>query len=297
MKKVILHLGAHKTATTSLQGVLKKNRNYLCSKGIFYAPLGDLRKALTKPYFYPGQAANTDIPDFSKLLSEELNYEGQDKVFLSDESIISLVQEIFLANKFYSKARHRIKKLKQVLEGCEITDIFFTVRSYEKYITSLYGQVLKGVGFVEFETYKKRFDRHAFCWADVIVLLEEEFPDSKIHVGEFDFVVRNPQEYYSAMLFGEDYSMLKGKNSQLNSGISNEAYIAASWINENLKEKLSMEQMLSLVRHFPLNRGSKLSLFDEEESLDLKKKYEKDVAKIISNTSAVFYGEKGKYLK
>ncbi|WP_275286410.1 hypothetical protein [Halomonas elongata] len=166
--RVNLHLGAHKTATTSLQAVLKKNRRLLSENDIFYYPREEFRDEVTRPYFYPRVLKKSGKVRLLDVIQDSGLYRGEEKVVISEENLLSLVQEIFVREEFYPSAGERLEKMKYFFDGVEVDGVFFTVREYVGFIPSVYTQINKSLKFVDFEGFKKNFSSWGFSWLSVV---------------------------------------------------------------------------------------------------------------------------------
>ena len=85
MKKLILHVGLHKTATTHLQAELNHEMEFLNYSGISYLSLNDFRGRVTSKL---GWVSSEEL---RKEISDVVKY---DRVILSDENIIGGPQEV-----------------------------------------------------------------------------------------------------------------------------------------------------------------------------------------------------------
>ncbi len=183
MPDLILHLGAHRTATTHVQGVMAKNTALLARAGVGSPPQAATQQALTArlkadQLMGPVQGA------FEGLL-RACEISDQAKVIISDENFIGFINEIFAHEKFYPNARRRLKRLRQLLPHPP-QKVLFSIRPYDSFFASAYGRWLSPVRPVltraqcaEIALGLKR------GWGDVLAEIAEVFPESELVFTEY----------------------------------------------------------------------------------------------------------------
>lgn len=160
-KKIIVHLGLHKTATTSLQDFLQANSNELARKDVRYIPLQRMRTDLT-PLFW-----NLEKNRRSKLISF-ISEIKKETLLLSDENIMGTPGDLATSG-FYPYAQNRIKTFCEDMKGAQIT-LFLTLRQPNDFLTSMYSEYLRHNPYLSFGQYLSGFDipgfsyRQAFGW-------------------------------------------------------------------------------------------------------------------------------------
>lgn len=127
MTTIYLHIGTHKTGTTTIQKFLSKNRQNLLSKGVLYpsspASHHDLlqNKGKDKPW-----GLNFDVWEY---LLKEMKSEKPDKAVISSENFSRLYFE-------------DVNKLRDYISGFNPKIIVY-LRRQDDYFTSLYCQAIK----------------------------------------------------------------------------------------------------------------------------------------------------------
>lgn len=135
-KTVYIHIGAHKTATTSVQSYLSHHAPRLASNGILYPDtcryhfghhrIGFALKEQIDP-------SRQDRPEFETEIAElrrEIDASTAHTVIVSSEALFVLPQ-------------HALDRLKQALTGYHVEVIAF-VRRQDSYLVSLYNQLVQG---------------------------------------------------------------------------------------------------------------------------------------------------------
>ena len=150
MKRLILHIGTHKTGTTAVQGFLKVNAELLEREtGIFY-PVYPAKYSRTKPAHNGkflhcqasmrasgGKRERADVNGGSDWIREEFAKQVQehDIILLSDEQIW----------KSLNSKKNYLKSLHDVISECGIeqTDVVVYFRRQDEYLESYWKQWIK----------------------------------------------------------------------------------------------------------------------------------------------------------
>ena len=166
---VILHIGAHKTATTHLQMALQSARPALSAQGVaFYGPT-QLRK---DGQFLPERLG---LP-FAKVQSSvDAKAEWQSmvgdakRVVLSEENFVGVLNRkgAQLVTPLYSNAVERIAALASVTAP-EGIDLFLSIRAPATFLNSAYSQILMAGSQVRPEIFKAKNPLQTVDWVKYI---------------------------------------------------------------------------------------------------------------------------------
>ncbi len=132
MTKIILHLGAHRTGSTHVQGVMAKNRALLAAEGIVAPSQSAVSEALTKGI---GSRLPALRGGFGRLRG------AGGTVVVSDENMLGFLNNIFTHGQFYPDTARRMGRLKQLLPAAP-ERIVLAIRPYESFFPSAYGRWL-----------------------------------------------------------------------------------------------------------------------------------------------------------
>jgi hypothetical protein len=149
MSRIILHVGTHKTATTTLQDRLARNRRLLAERGIVFPAVGRSsgQHALVTPWIPLPERYRDSRPgrEIWRSLIER-HAPGADTLLLSSEEF----------SRVWPRAVD-MRELGAMLSGFGRRTVICTLRNQLAYIQSLYLQVTKGGGQVaEFSQYLNR---------------------------------------------------------------------------------------------------------------------------------------------
>lgn len=130
MAKVLLHLGAHKTGTTFIQEVMRKNSRLLLEKGVSYLGGREAREDFTRDLVYPSVGLNKNIrKSRESLVSDAREYlravmPGGEDLFFSNENVLGFCNLKANAGKIYPRAPEISSFLKDVFKGCDVQIVF-----------------------------------------------------------------------------------------------------------------------------------------------------------------------------
>ena len=178
MTKIILHLGAHRTASTHVQGVLGKNVALLAGAGIVAPCQDDVKTALTKPL-------GTRIPSIHTGFAALLKGATPETVVISDENLLGYLNSIFAHGKFYPDTARRLAKLRHMLP-IDPAKIVVAIRPYDSFFASAYGRWLApGRMVLPHEAVAELALGLTRGWGDMLEDIASVFPESTLVISEY----------------------------------------------------------------------------------------------------------------
>ena len=181
MPDIILHLGAHRTASTHVQGVIGNNEALLREAGIGMPHQTATHAALTA-------RLNGRLPVAAGAFAKLIGQSGLDAchtLVISDENILGFLNSIFAHGLFYPDTARRLKRLKQFLPAAP-RKVVFSIRPYDTFFASAYGRwltperlVIPRGDIAELVLGLKR------GWHHVAAEIAEAFPDSELVFSEY----------------------------------------------------------------------------------------------------------------
>lgn len=183
VQELILHLGAHRTGSTYVQGVLAKNAALLAANGFGAPAQEDTRRVLT-------ERLNPRLPSlplpggFGRLLKQS-GVETCETLILSDENILGFLNDIFTHHAFYPNTAARLKRLSRLLP-VPPRKILLSIRPYESFFPSAYGRWL-----APGRTVLPREDIAGIVlgfqrgWDDLVQEIAEVFPEAELLLSEY----------------------------------------------------------------------------------------------------------------
>ncbi|MDH6267265.1 hypothetical protein M2360_002662 [Rhizobium sp. SG_E_25_P2] len=281
MPRTVLHLGAHKTATTYIQKKFAQSRGILKRHDVHFYKLEQLRKSFT-PLVYGNKKENV------AFIAQMAEMAASGNVLISEENILGMAGELVKKGNFYPDVASRVALVIEKL-NVEAPVIYICLREYSGFVVSMYCEYLRHQNFIKFETYMDTFRQSGFSWVQVIRDVRASAPKSEIHLWDFAKFRRCEQEILSHMI-GFDAALLNSQDESVRESFSNiamDAYEALAPVLEG-KEHRKMLQHLSAA--FP--RGEQYPAFkplSDQETEFFQKKYADDLAFISREMEGVSF--------
>ena len=164
--KIIIHAGAHKTASTHLQNRLLENEKRVVKSGCSYLGLKKIRDQFGTLWRALGRS---DTPDEQERKLAALAA-GQPRLVISEENIIGGFKDLMNGPNraiLYPKAVERLARLAQLVAPNPL-HIAMAVREPSSYYVSVYNQLLLSGRFQTWERFSKGLDPTAVKWSDIL---------------------------------------------------------------------------------------------------------------------------------
>tara|TARA_Y100001968_G_scaffold333453_1_gene396350 strand:- start:2882 stop:3949 length:1068 start_codon:yes stop_codon:yes gene_type:complete len=175
--KLFLHIGLHKTGTSSIQTALIQNKNNLINEGIFY--FNDLN--------FFNNILHNDI--FSNKLLNKciIQLENISKTKKNTIQKIIISNEAFSGNPFngYKNIEIIIKYLSEIGKRFD-TKIILYLRRQDELMESLYIQSIKEGETLIFEDFIKTLKYDSFNWSNYIRVWMQNFSKNQLIVRMYD---------------------------------------------------------------------------------------------------------------
>ena len=196
--EVILHIGAHRTATSSLQAMLHQNRSNLSKNGVAY-----WGPKVTRGGVFAGllrtRGADTPIARALQAKSvgrvalrlKKLDQRRLDMLVISDENILGSMRNNLRENLLYPDLENRLGRFNAVLgESCR--RVCMAIRPYHHYWASTLAFSIPGGQAAPDAPMLNRLATSERTWRNVVTDVAFAFPDAEVLVWEFDRVANRP---------------------------------------------------------------------------------------------------------
>ena len=230
-KYVVCHLGAHKTATSLLQGFFKSKYKTLYEKeGVSLYP-----RRKTSKFIGWGEKIKPHTKKFREVITDGLN--GNNVVAISNEDALGHPIQAG-APSLYPDAEKYAKDLRHVLKDMDVK-ISYYIRSQEDYIQSYYLQLVHQGEFYTFNQFlEEKANIEKLSWMPIIEALANTFGEENVFVGYFNSIKKGQkaflQEFSSTFFPGIDIPIAYGKKH--NFSISDRGLQMALRINPLLRK-------------------------------------------------------------
>lgn len=166
--QIVLHLGAHKTASTYLQKCLAQSERRVTRARVRFIGPKRLRPLLSDSV---RRGAGTEIErkrDALAWLIDEVEEQGAQRLILSDEQFLGSLRDTVCGREFYADVLSHMSPLAQALGG-RPAQVLLATRDYGPFFASAYGQIIRGWRYLPFDDrMRSRLLDQSRGWSDVI---------------------------------------------------------------------------------------------------------------------------------
>ncbi len=199
---VILHVGAHRTATTTFQRHVAANRDSLTkARTVFWGPKitrGGLFRNMTNGSapILPWQAKR--MRKRVALRVEALRQDGVRRLILSDENMLGCLRTGLEETGLYPGAGKRIGGIAQAFQGHRVT-IGLGVRCYSNWWSSALAFRLMRGGPLPRATLREHMVTQPRRWRKVVEEIARAVPDARLVVWTHEALASSPQTVLQAL--------------------------------------------------------------------------------------------------
>lgn len=281
MPRMILHIGAHKTATSYMQKKLALNVELLKRRNIHFDPLETVRKEFTPILNDRATPANEWIREL-RGTARSMN------VLLSEENIMGVPGDLVREGQYYVWARSRLSRVRELLEA-DRPEIFLALRDYSAFTVSMYSEYIRHRAFLKFEEYLEIYEATAFSWVRVIDDIFQAIPEARLSVWDFGHFRTLEKGVFQAML-GFDPDILENPVGPVRESFSEVAVRAFEALSGALTHAEMKKLINPIARNLP--KGADFPAYDPhnpETKAHMKAQYAEDLATIASKFPQVTF--------
>jgi len=189
--QIVLHIGAHKTASTYLQDRLAAHRDALARAGVALATPPDIRgrietaRARLGPLrLVAGRSRRLLVRAVAETVADAAAA-GAARLLLSEENVLGPMDPLLDDAPFYKRAGDRLADLMAVLAGHDVT-LALAVRNYGSFYSSVWGFRIRE-GYVPFGAdLKARLLARSGEWPDLVARLAGAAPGVPLTIWKYE---------------------------------------------------------------------------------------------------------------
>lgn len=200
---VILHIGAHRCATTTFQHYLRQNADRLAADGTgFWGPRRTRNGLFRGLLPTPGPATGRDLRRRAvgrvRLNLARTALGGTRRLVVSDENMLGSMRQNLRQAELYPDAGERIARYGEAFDG-NISDVVLNIRSPELWWSSALGYGLtRGFGLPG-EVALDWIAQSRRSWRDVIADIGCALPGARLWVLPFEIFAGRPEAQLEAV--------------------------------------------------------------------------------------------------
>jgi hypothetical protein len=251
---LVLHIGAHRTGTTSLQQFLRRNATLLEKAGIQLS--------------YPPYSRNQAL--FGLQLTRS-------RAVVSEENILGTMEENILTGRLYPSVTKNLGKHNRLLKQAD--KVFVSVRSYDQWWTSVIAFCAsKGFALPD-RAHIDMIAKLTRTWNDVVDDIVAAAPQAEIIVREFEWKRDTPKQQLNKLTEWPEWS-----ETNLERRVHNRRASVAD-IAEALLDKGDFDGLSRLPE------TDWYQPFTSDQVALLREKYLDDIARLKARKDIVFWGD------
>ena len=217
--RIVLHLGAHRTATTTLQRTLVDSHLALQGAGLSYWGPKRLRGGLFDGLYQDGPVLPPRKPGRAKgriaLQLAQAADSGAKALVISEENMLGTMRQIVQAQRLYPGAGTRVARFAEAFGGQDVT-LGLSIRCYDAFWASVLGWRMRRGGPLPLPALCDRLVTQPRRWRHVIADLAQAVPQARILVWTHEAMAGRPAELIGT-LAGRSVT-LKGADRWCNPG-------------------------------------------------------------------------------
>ncbi len=187
MGKLVIHVGAHKTGTTSIQHLLSSSTPILKQNGLTYLTLPQLVRRAYTSSFYGND--NVRVEKLADLIANHID--GADTTVLSWEGFLG---PIMFERRLYGRAKTAAKVLERVGRKCDLpVEVCLYIRRQDTFSVSAYIQASKEGFSLGPDQWLSTLDMKTFDWCPVIHAFEDA--GLRVNVGWYECIYDSPSAF------------------------------------------------------------------------------------------------------
>ena len=160
-----LYIGAHKTATTHIQGLLSSSRNTLLENDISLSTPSDIRPLWS--HFLNPNIKSKNAASAADLVR---NSPANGVWIFADEYFCGVLYDFKTKQGIYPNLHGTLVAFKNLFPNAEI-EVFFSIRSYDTYYASCYLEAIRNNGFFSFAEFYDDTRYSSNSWHEVVVAI------------------------------------------------------------------------------------------------------------------------------
>jgi len=269
--EVILHIGAHRTGTSSLQRTLYKNREKLTKNDFaIWGPKTTRSGVFTG--LLQARPAESEMLRRNVMRSraiiamrlEKLSQKGRKTLLVTEENILGSMRGNLRTRSLYPGLQERLARFHEVF-GASCTRIGLAVRPYEDYWASSLAYTLRsGQNWLDRRAIDALVEQPR-SWRNVVQDVARSFPNAEVVVWEFARLIGRPHDQFRA-LNGFGPLRLSPDVSRRN----------AAPTRNDLRDILIQRNDIDALRSLVVGEG-KFMPFSAEQIANLRARYQQDM--------------------
>ncbi|MFK7879773.1 hypothetical protein [Roseobacter sp.] len=273
---VTLHIGAHRTGTSTFQDYMRRHVDALASEGVGYWGPGRRRRGVFRRIASPSTKSKRGRLHYGadecvKMQLKEAQERGIHTLIVSDENVAGTVRGNIDEGCLYNGIGARVSRFARAFEG-HITTVVFCPRSLELYWSSALSHGLSRGQAVPDRNKLRGIALSKRGWRDVITDLARAVPEAELKIMPFERFAGRPEVFLERA-----------------TGIQGPKDTSRQWLNRapnlpDLRRVLKNNGNLGAVLPFGMGRWNP---FTPEENAALRETFADDMMWLVAGANGL----------
>lgn len=284
MVNAVLHLGAHRCATTSFQSYLETNLDRLRANDIDVWTPENTRSGLFGDLFAPAEFDGPEMQQSFDGIQKALGYLTCSQLLVSEENMIGSPLDNIDRELLYPDLQQRMSRFKTAFSG-HLSQIGLSIRSYETYWASLLSFAVLRDQPMPDARQLGAISSQSRRWSNLLSELRSLFPTTPIHVWRFEDFARKPNRVLPCLL-GGNLPGLSQMNERKN----------YSRTTDNLRRLLKEQGRGGDAKSLPKTQQRWMP-FDQDQQAQMKMAYSEEIDALTRNPDPLITFHKSAAIK
>lgn len=253
MTEVLIHLGAHRTGTSTLQKFLSLNQSALLQSGV-----------------------QTVIPPYSRQINPEDIHIDQPKFLISEENMLGTMENNLWQEGLYPDAQKQLQRYQNLMADSD--KILFSIRNYVDFWTSVFFYCAKSQNILLTKDKLEELVNTSRGWKDVIQDIRHVAPNAEIIVRAHEWKIDNPKQQLLKVTGWSEFRAMKSVKSVHNARPNLKA-ILPTILSAQKDAKQTQQDLIDVFEPF-----------SEEHATLLNQKYLDELRDLESSDDVRFLG-------
>jgi hypothetical protein len=288
--EVVVHFGAHKTATTFIQEFMKSKKPQLRKQGVGYVPLNVTREVLF-PYVprrvkaLQQENKTQDPAKVAKLVLACVRPQAEGlpplrRLVVSDENLAGSPHALVKSGQLYPEAPLRLQVMREMFPESQFS-LLFCIRDYADFLVSCYCEVLRAHKLGPLPNLLASIRPEAMSWPRLFEQISSAMPGIELRFWRYEDFVHSPADVAAEMASVPLDDVKEAMSKKVRPSLSVKAVAmlqALSGIVSDAEHK-RLANYLAEKFEFEEN-GGKLRINDEAQVEKLKQMYRADLEEL-----------------
>lgn len=180
--RVVLHVGAHKTASTHFSELVWGNGALVSDAGVTAPQKTPLRERITQPIaeIEEGVDIRPDLIEGACGLAD-----GAQRLLVMDENIIGTPRGLFSPDGMYPRAALRTARSARLFPGAKV-EIMLAMRNPRTFVAASWSESLRSNSFTPFRRFLRGVRAEDISWFEIVRQMTQALPEARFTLWRFE---------------------------------------------------------------------------------------------------------------